>query len=118
MRLFTLSFRTGGDCGIFDYMEIIKVADMLSQMLERDEFGKLKPFAIQFVTCNLRNNTGGEKITLDRAVFVGGPSDRATARNPNHAENFTRNIRHQDSDKIMTIHPLLVTLFNGKQVSQ
>ncbi len=91
---------------------------MLNEMMEREENGQFKPFEIEFVTCNLRNNTGGEIITLDRAVFVGGPSDRKTARNPNHGRNFTRNIRHQDSDRIITFHPLLARKFNGKQVAQ
>lgn len=91
---------------------------MLREMMQRDENGKFIPFPITFVTCNTTNNTGGEKITLDRAVFYGGPSKRSTGRNPNHAENFTRNIRHEDSDRIIKIHPLLVTRFNGKRICQ
>ena len=99
-------------------MEIIRVTEMLKEMLRRDENRNFLPFSLTWVTCNLKKNEGGEKITLNKAVFVGGQSERGTERNPNHAKNFTRNIRHLNSDRIMTIHPLLVTLFNGKQVAQ
>lgn len=91
---------------------------MLSEMVRRDEEGELIPFSITFVTCNLRMNTGGEKIHFDQAVFVGGPSKKSKQKNPNHFENFTRNIRAFDGDQIITIHPLLVTSFNGKEVTQ
>lgn len=115
---FTCPFARARDGGFLKSMEMIRVPDMLSEMLKRDEKGEFVPFEIEFVTCNLKNNTGGEKIRLDRAVFYGGPSERSTRRNPNHADHFTRNIRHQDSDRIIKIHPLLVTRFNGKQVCQ
>ncbi len=91
---------------------------MIREMMCRDASGELIPFSITFVTCNTIKNTGGEKITFDRAVFVGGPSKKSKIKNPKHAENFTRNIRHANGDQIITIHPLLVTRFNGKQIAQ
>ena len=91
---------------------------MLNEMMQRDAKSKFIPFKITFVSCNLKQNTGGEKITFDKAVFVGGPSDRVTERNPNHFGNHTRNIKSVGGDRIITIHPLLVTHFNGKQIAQ
>ncbi|KAA8483855.1 hypothetical protein BDE36_1776 [Arcticibacter tournemirensis] len=91
---------------------------MLYQMSRRDHEGEYIPFTITFVTCNLKLNTGGEKITLEQAVYVGGPSKADKVRNPNHAANYTRNIRSIDGDRIIKIHPLLVTQFNGRKVAQ
>ncbi|MDX3913775.1 MAG: hypothetical protein QHC79_09565 [Pseudosphingobacterium sp.] len=98
-------------------MEIISVMDMLNTMAMRGQDRELIPFSITFVTCDLTKNKGGEKITLDEAVLVGGNKSKSEARNPNHYSNFTRNIRHLHSDRIIKIHPLLVTRFNGYKVT-
>lgn len=84
----------------------------------RGEDRELIPFSITFVTLNEKNGTGGDKITLKEAVFVGGPSKRPKVRNPNHFENYTRNIRAVNGDRIIKIHPLLVTRFNNYRVTQ
>lgn len=104
--------------GDFCRMEIISVQDMLNTMVMRGEDRELIPFSITFVTCNEKNRTGGDKITLKEAVFVGGPSKKTKARNPDHFGNFTRNIRALEGDRIIKIHPLLVTRFNGFRVTQ
>lgn len=99
--------------------EIISVRDMLNTMMMRGQDRELIPFSITFVTADLNKGTGGEKITYDSAVFVGGPSKRNDKkRNPNHYDNMTRNIRHAKSDRITTIHPHLVIRFNGMSVAQ
>lgn len=103
--------------GDFRSMEIILVKDMVREMAKTDRKGNPVPFSITFVTCNLKQDTGGEKITLKEAVCIGGPSNRKMERNPKHAENFTRNIRAKDGDRFIKIHALLVTRFNGKKVS-
>lgn len=103
----------------FCSMEIISVKDMLDTMVMRGEDRELIPFSITWVTLDEKRGMGGEKITLNEAVFVGGPSKRINKkRNPNHFENYTRNIRALHGDRIMTIHPLLVTRFNGFRVTQ
>ncbi|HWK58733.1 MAG TPA: hypothetical protein VNQ80_15425 [Parapedobacter sp.] len=101
-------------------MEIIKVKDMLNTMAMRGADGELIPFSITFVTCDEKLGTGGKKITLDRAVLLGGPSskNKRGSRDPQHYGNYTRNIRHADSDRIIKIHALLVTRFNGMRVAQ
>lgn len=106
--------------GDFWSMEIIRVKDMLNTMIMRGADGELIPFSITFVTCDEKQDRGGKKITLDRAVLLGGPSSRNKrgGRDPRHFANYTRNIRHVDSDRIIKIHALLVTRFNGMRVAQ
>jgi hypothetical protein len=99
-------------------MEIISVKDMLNTMMMRGEDGEFIPFDITWVTCDEKLGIGGDKITLKEAIFVGGPSKRRSKRNPNHFENYTRNIRALNGDRIITIHALLVTRFNGFRVTQ
>lgn len=99
-------------------MDIIRVKDMLNTMQLRGEDGELIPFSISFVTLDEKLGTGGKKITLDQAVLVGGPGGKNKKRNPNHFENYTRNIRHLEGDRIIKIHALLVTRFNGMRIAQ
>lgn len=95
---------------------MIRVADMLTQMNEWEKSGERVPFSITWVTCNLKNNTGGEKITLEKAVIVGGGKSKSGLKNPNHYENYTRNIRALEGDRIMKIHVLHITRFNGMRI--
>lgn len=90
---------------------------MLNTMAYRGQDRELEPFSITFVTCDLKKGTGGQKISLDKAVLVGGRSSKSGERNPQHDRNYTRNIRHLESDKIIKIHALLVTRFNGFKVT-
>ena len=87
---------------------------MLNVMHQRDGNGDHIPFGpITWVTHDSKRNSGGEKITLEKAVLVGGPSKSDRKYNPNHFDNYTRNIRSADGDRIMKIHVLLVTRFMG-----
>lgn len=99
-------------------VDFISIKDMLNTMMMRGDDRELIPFSITFVTADRKKRTGGEKITWDEAVFVGGPNRRDSGRNPNHFYNHTRNIRHYRSDRITTIHPHLVLVFNGMEVVQ
>lgn len=91
---------------------------MLNVMQMRGEDRELIPFSITFVTADRKKREGGKKITFDEAVFVGGPSRADKVRDPHHYYNYTRNIRHRQSDRIVTIHPHLVLVFNGLKVVQ
>lgn len=97
-------------------MDMIRVPDMLAQMNEWEKSGERVPFSIEFVTCDLKQGTGGEKIKLDQAVLVGSSKSKSEQRNPNHFENYTRNIRAKDGDYIMKLHVLLITRFNGMSI--
>jgi len=91
---------------------------MLKTMEMRGEDGERIPFSITFVTCNLKRDEGGLKIHLEQVVLLGGSSSKSRAKNPNHYENYTRNIRAVEGDRLIKIHPLLVTEFNGQKICQ
>ena len=99
-------------------MELIRITDMLKTMQMRGEDREPIPFSITFVTCNVKTDEGGEKITIKEAVLVGSGNSKSETKNPNHFTNYTRNIRSINSDRIIKIHPLLVTLFNGQKITQ
>ncbi len=99
-------------------MQLIRVTDMLKTMQMHGQDREPVPFSLTFVTCNLQKNEGGEKITLKKAVLVGSVKSKSKTKNPNHYSNYTRNIRSINSDRIITIHPLLVTRFNGQKIVQ
>lgn len=99
-------------------MDLIKVTDMLKTMEIRGDDGQVIPFSITFVTCDLKRDEGGNKITLPEAILVGGVNSSSVAKNPNHYDNYTRNIRAANGDRLIKIHPLLVTEFNGRKVYQ
>lgn len=84
----------------------------------RGQDRELIPFSITFVTADLKKNSGGQRLTFDDAIFVGGPSSKSSVRDANHYENYTRNIRHRNSDRITKVHLLLVLKFNGMTVTQ
>lgn len=113
-----MSFRGGAWICKFGFMELVRVVEMLKEMHRRDRNGEPVPFSITFVTCDLKRFSGGEKVTLEKAVLVGGPSKSNKVRDPKHGVNFTRNIKSAEGDRIMKIRPLLVTRFNGKRVTQ
>jgi len=91
---------------------------MLKTMQLRGEDRELIPFSITFVTCNLKLDEGGEKITIKKAILVGSGDSKSEVKNPNHFPNYTRNIRSVNSDQIVKIHPILVTRFNKQRITQ
>jgi hypothetical protein len=95
---------------------MIRVADMLNVMNQRDGNGDFVPFSLTWVSCNQQKNTGGEKISLTKAVLEGSGKSKSAKRNPNHHENYTRNIRAFDGDRIMKVHVLLITRFNDDKI--
>ena len=95
---------------------MIRVRDMLSQMLMKTTDGVFVPFSVTFVTCDVKRGTGGKKITIDSAILEGGPKSNSKLRNPNHYRNYTRNIRATTGDKTIKVHALLITRFNGAKI--
>lgn len=82
----------------------------------RNSAGDCIPFSIEFVTCSERFNEGGEIIYFDKAAQYGGINSNSALKNPNHYENFTRNIKPINGDRITKIDPWLVRKFNGMEV--
>lgn len=89
---------------------------MLKVMDMRTNDGEHIPFSIEFVTCNEAKGEGGQIINFDAAVVVGGAHSNSESRNPNNYENFMRNIRHLNSDRVTKIDPWLVRKFNNMEV--
>ena len=99
-------------------MDFIRVVDVLKTMEMQSEDGYKIPFSITFVTCDLKKDEGGNKITLSEAILVGGVNSASKTKNPNHYDNYTRNIRAANGDYLIKIHPILVTRFNGRRICQ
>lgn len=89
---------------------------MLATMNTWEKSGVRVPFSITWITSNEELGTGGERITLEKAVLVGSAKSKSEKRNPNHYENYTRNIRAEEGDRIMKVHVPLIRRFNGKRV--
>jgi hypothetical protein len=105
-------------CGELEFlcMELIKVNEMLAVMEMRGEDGQLIPWSARIVKANIKKNTGGTRFTVKKVVLVGGMVSKSTVRNPEHAENFTRNFRSINNQEIREFHPPLVEEFNGMRV--
>ena len=97
-------------------MEFIRVSEMLAIMDMKGDDGLSIPFNMRFITCNIKKNTGGRRITSNRVVLVGGVHSNSSIRNPEHFKNFTRNFRSLNNNEIREFHPLLVEEFNGLKV--
>ena len=90
---------------------MIKLSDALSVMTTGD------PFNFSLVTCNLKQETGGRRVSYENATLcAGGNSSKTSAKNPNHWKNHTRNIMVQGKSRPITIHTLLITGFNNQKV--
>ena len=87
-------------------------------MKMRGEDGHRIPFSITFVTCDIKCDEGGLKIYLLEAILVGSSRSKSRIKNPNHYEKYTRNIRAVGGDRLIKIHPLLTTEFNGLKLCQ
>ncbi len=97
-------------------MEFIRVSEMLGIMDMKNEDGQPIPFDFSFITCNIKNNTGGKRIEMKNAVIVGGAATKSAVRDQDHYGNYTRNFRSVNNDQIRQFHPPLVEIFNGMKV--
>ena len=99
-------------------MNLISINDMLKTMAMRGTDKERIPFSLTFVTCDVKRDEGGNKIHLREAILVGSSRSKSRIKNPNHYKNYTRNIRAVGGDRIIKIHPLLTTEFNGLKLCQ
>jgi hypothetical protein len=95
-------------------MEIISLDQVLKVMEAVDASGAPIPFAITAVTCDLHRNRGGERLVYTAAVLC---KTVPSTKKAYYYRNNTRNIKGQGNNEIRAIHPLLITHFNGKEVS-
>lgn len=88
-----------------------------------------KPFSISWVTADRRRRTGGKIKHLINAVITEPKASRSKSTetiksegkiwesNPNHYANDTINVRKMGTENITKIHPMLITVFNGRPVA-
>lgn len=96
---------------------MISLTDALRVMASKDEAGNFIPFDIKLVELNLREGTGGRRVTYQNAVLAGGPFGKSsTPKNANHFINGTRNIMVPGKDRPRKIHNLLLLELNGERV--
>ena len=89
---------------------------MLAIMQMRDQEGNRLPFKITYTTASLSAGTGGERITYESAVLVGGAISKSEQKNPDHFANYTRLLKGEGTEEVRKFRPLLVDSFNGKKV--
>lgn len=88
------------------------------------------PFDMEFITCNRKKGTGGELITCEGWMKVGGGQQSSvshqqpsvatenTTKNPHHGANGTINVFNPANAGVhpITVHYDLIQFFNGKRV--
>lgn len=91
--------------------------------------GEPIPFTIEFITCDMKRGTGGERIKLKRAgIFTKGAkflSDKplpaakegSAPGTSSNWRNAIRNIQCMDTGKPYKIHLLLIERINGITVA-
>lgn len=81
-------------------------------MAKLDDKGNPIPFSVTAVTCDMERETGGERPVYAKAILVSPGGNKLRY----HSRNDTRRIKIIPSYEIRTIHPILITEFNGKEV--
>jgi len=96
---------------------MISQADALKVMDSRTTAGDPIPVDITVITCNLTEDTGGERRVYQGVTLAGGQfGKKNSVKNPNHFENGTRNIMVPGKSRPITIHFDLITHLNGERV--
>lgn len=111
---------------------MISLGTALKLTNQKNHRGEPTPFSLTFVTANRSKKTGGEIITVKRAILskyekslpahlqdAGTTRTTSTGKgkNPNHFFNGTRNIIDLDTQTFIKVHIRLITHFNGQQVT-
>jgi len=103
---------------------MIKLKEATRIMEQTTARGLPVPFHIVFCTADLNRKTGGEIITLDRAVLsrnikskVYGKSGNVQAtKKPEHHRNRTRNLQQLQTSEIRKAHIDLILYLNQEEV--
>jgi hypothetical protein len=106
---------------------MIQLKEVLHQLEHpsRDRQGQPVPVQVEFVTCDERNGTGGELISLDGVVLAkvvtklpkaGRPKSEFFGKRANQWHNGTRNFYIVSSKQVRKVHIRLITQFNYETV--
>lgn len=96
---------------------MINLRDALKVMDARTSDGQPIPFSITHIKCNLREQTGGQRETLEGITLAGGQfGKKVSGRNANHYQNATRNVMIPGKSRPTSIHIYTITHFNAERV--
>lgn len=82
---------------------------------QTDKLHRFIPFDLEFVTANVRKQTGGEVKQMTDMVYL-PPKRKGHAKNPNLYMNSTINIMPAGGGPITTVHLILIRKINNQLV--
>ena len=101
----------------------ITLAQALDIMHQKDHRGDPIPFNISFYTCSLHRQTGGELISVDKALLTrnmknvkGFTRSRLNPKKVNEHSNFIRNIYVPGAQQFYKVYIHLIETVNAMQV--
>lgn len=104
---------------------MILLSQALDTMKNRDHRGKPVPFSLTFCTADEGKATGGEIITLRKAVLgkllktapqADKIRDTLASRSPEKNANASKKIFDLEAERYYTVHIRLMWLFNGQEI--
>lgn len=98
------------------------IRDVLLEMRKLDSKKNPVPFSVSYRTYNRQNKMGGRLVSYHNATLLQAPKTPGSVRlsqnidfkNPNHFENYTRNIKTGEGIKKLNL--LFITEFNNHTV--
>jgi hypothetical protein len=87
---------------------MVEYKEALREIDQKDFRDNKGSFAIQFMTCDINRNTGGEIITIENACKCGLP--------PNCKSQEMRGIKDMDTGKQTAVHNALIFQINHKPI--
>lgn len=109
-------------------MATMTLQQALKEMEQLDERARPRPFSVEYVTCDLNRDTGGEIVYLNNVILTKHvdlwQGKRRTQRQRRAAkgkkssleENGTRNFYHTISGQIRQAHIRLITKYNNYEI--
>ncbi len=99
--------------GNFGIMEIILLDDALKLLARVDKFGRPVPVALTAISLDIARKTGGQRIHYSQAVLC---KPGSTGKKNFNYRNNTINIKGLGNNEVRSIHPILITHIDGKEV--
>lgn len=104
---------------------MILLSQALDRMNKRDPKGIPVPFSLVFATADEGKNSGGEIITIQKAVLgkllKSAPQadkiqETKAEKNPARLSNAVKRIFDLNTDRYYTVHIRLMWQFNGQEI--
>ncbi len=94
-------------------MEIITTEKAMQLLARMDKFGRPVPVSLTAVTLDINRKTGGTRVSWSQAVLC---KPGSTGKKNFNYRNNTINIKGKGNDEICSIHPILITHIDGKEI--